>query len=336
MKTLLRIDSSIRVSDSYTRLLTDHFEKVWRRENPDGRVVSRCLATDPVPHLTSEVMASFGQPVNLSSHSASLSDKLIIELKEADHILIGSPLYNLSLPSTLKAYWDHVVRSGVTFEFTGKEYRGLLEGKSATVVTARGGTLSTDHTDDYQTGYLKQVLNFIGIDSVDVISMEETAILESTEESLQQAKHEIDLLFASGNEPEWIGDFTEQDKLEISQIRESQAKAIVGSDAELYANLCTQDIQLLIPSQNEVSGKERFMAVEQDLFSRASFKRFIKNPIRIERSGDLAVEIGKQRVTMEFQGNGNGVFASRQKYTHVFRKTGSGWRFAVLMSNPSE
>ncbi len=336
MKTLLRIDSSIRVSDSYTRFLTDYFEKAWSREYPEGRVVNRCLATDPVPHLTNEVMASFDQPINLSNHSASLSDTLITELKEADHVLIGSPLYNLSLPSTLKAYWDHVVRSGVTFEFTGSGYLGLLRDKSATIVTARGGASSPDYKDDYQIDYLKHILSFIGINSVDVIAVEETSLQDSTEISLQKAKHEIDQLFAGGSQPEWIGEYTEQDRQEISQIREAQAKAIVAGDAEQYASLCTDDIRLLIPSQEQVSGKESFMTVERELFSRASFNRFIKQPICIERSGELAVEIGNQRVAMASLGDHKGVFSSLQKYTHVFRKTENGWRFAVLMSNPSE
>jgi FMN-dependent NADH-azoreductase/ketosteroid isomerase-like protein len=335
MKTLLRLDSSIRLSGSYTRTLTDYYERAWLNENPDGEVIHRCLVNDSIPHFTEEALENFITPY-ASSNDNTLSDRLIAELKKSDHLLIGSPLYNLSLPSSLKAYLDHVVRSTATFVVEDDHYRGLLHNTSATLITARSGISSADYVDDYQTGYLKSILNFIGIGNIEVISVEATGSdNEKSQRSISHAKRKIDDFFISDKEPEWVGSFSKNDKHEISYIRSAQSDAITNGDAERYAELCTDDIQLLIPSHDAISGIETFLKTEQALFASATFDSFIKYPIRIERSDNLAVEIGRQEVAVRNQSDNQGVFASSQKYMHVFRKTNNGWRFSVLMSNQS-
>ncbi len=335
MKTLLRLDSSIRLSGSYTRTLTDYYEGAWLDANPDGKVIRRCLVKDNIPHLTQEVLENFSATYD-SSNDSTLSDQLIAELRKANHVLIGSPLYNLSLPSSLKAYLDHVVRSTATFVVEDGHYRGLLHNTSATLITARSGVSSTDCVDDYQTEYLKGVLNFMGIDDIELVSIEATGLDNGKiGHSISQVKRKIDDFFISDNEPEWVGSFSESEKHEISHIRSAQSEAITDGNATRYAELCTDDIQLLIPSYDAISGIDNFLKAEQALFSSATFDSFIKYPIRIERSNNLAVEIGRQEVVTRNQSNKQGVFASSQKYMHVFRKTNNGWRFAILMSNPS-
>lgn len=136
--------------------------------------------------------------------------------------------------------------------------------------------------------------------------------------------------------PLWQGEFSEQDKHDIEQLRAGQAAAIVAGDASAYAELCCDDIQLLIPSKELVSGKTAFLQVEQALFRSASFTGFEKQPALVVRSGDLAYEVGVQQIQMKNQADAVGVYAARQKYTHIFRCTRQGWRFAVLMSNPNE
>ncbi|HEY0922939.1 YybH family protein [Rheinheimera pacifica] len=136
--------------------------------------------------------------------------------------------------------------------------------------------------------------------------------------------------------PLWQGEFSEQDKHNIEQLRAGQAAAIVAGDASAYAELCSDDIQLLIPSKELVSGKTAFLQVEQALFRSASFTGFEKQPALVVRSGDLAYEVGVQQVQIKNQADAAGVYAARQKYTHIFRRTSQGWRFAVLMSNPNE
>ncbi len=336
MKTLLRIDSSIRLSDSCTRELTGYFEEAWLRNNPDGNVIRRCLIKNPVPHLTQEVFDTF-QNSDESSHADSLSDTLVDEIKYADYLLIGSPLYNLGLPSSLKAYFDHIVRSGVTFESENGRYRGLLGEKRAILITARASYRSPEGDDDFQKGYLEQILAFIGIKHIETVSVEGVwDTLSNLTQTLVYAKEKIDRIFELSNEPNWLGEFSNKDKQEITQLRTAQAEAIIAGDATAYASLCTEDIQLLIPAKDLVSGRDSFLQIEKTLFKNSKFDTFRKMPVCIQRSGELAVEVGRQEVIMKNQDYSGGVFSSHQKYTHVFRLTDNGWRISLLMSNPSE
>jgi FMN-dependent NADH-azoreductase len=336
MKTLLRIDASVRVNGSNTRSLTDYFQSKWLSANPGGIVIQRCLDSNPIPHVSNETIKAF-QNTSGQSQASKLSDTLIDELKRANHLLIGSPLYNLTLPSTLKAYFDHVVRSGLTFEVQQGKYRGLLNGKGATVITARGGKSSPESMDDFQTTYLRSILAFMGINPVEVVALEGTTLdKETKEKALSYARQQVDWLFDWTTSLVWQGEFSENDKQQISFLRAGQADAIIKGDAYAYAELCTDDIQLLIPSHDVVSGRAALLEVEESIFSSAKFASFRKFPFHIERSGNLAVEIGRQEVVMQKHTGADGVFSARQKYTHVFRLTPQGWRFALLMSNPSE
>jgi len=338
MRTLLRIDASARVAGSQSRGLADHFQERWSAAHPDGRVIVRCLARDPVPHLDTATIAAFhaAPPPDegRGAAAAALSDSLIAELESADDMLVSSALYNLGLPSVLKAYFDYVVRSGRTFIMDGGGYRGLLSGKSAFVVAARGGVPSPGQADDFQTPYLRAILSFVGIASIEVIPLDGTAAEEPVRSQCEQnARAHVDRLFARPSEPAWIGAFTSQDRREIGALRAAQAAAIERGDAEAYGQICSDDIALMIPGRDIISGRERFVACEQALFRSSRFASFRKTPERVERSGDLAVETGRQEVTTAGTSDAAGVSAARQKYTHVFRRTAEGWRFAVLMSN---
>ncbi|MDX3774006.1 NAD(P)H-dependent oxidoreductase [Chromatiaceae bacterium AAb-1] len=335
MKTLLRIDTSIRLTDSNTRELSGYFEQAWLQANPDGKVIRRCLATSPVPHLSQEIYEAF-QASGGRADASAISDTLIEEIKLADHIVIGSPLYNFSLPSSLKAYFDYIVRSGLTFEVRQGHYQGLLNGKRATLVTARGGFSSPDDADDFQSDYLRKILAFIGITHVNTVKLEGTGVEQHNKNAaLSRAKREIEQLFSPDQSPAWLGEFSEQDKKEISYLRARQAEVITAGDAGAYAELCTEDIQLLIPARDLVSGKNAFLQAEEALFRSAKFVNFRKIPLSVERSGNLAIEVGRQEAQMQHQDQSEGVFSANQKYMHVFRHTCQGWRFALLMSNAS-
>lgn len=205
MKTLLRIDASVRTQGSTSRALADYFQSRWTEAHPGGRVVARDLALYPVPHLDAATTAAFsglalpgGAP---PPEGLILSDALIAELSSADHLLISSPLYNLSLPSTLKAYLDHVVRSDLTFTRVDGCYVGLLTDKSATVVTTRGGVASPDVEDDFQVRYLRAILAFIGITKVDSIAVDGMSGDEAFRaRRIARARAEIDRLFAPPDE----------------------------------------------------------------------------------------------------------------------------------------
>ncbi|MBN4050112.1 nuclear transport factor 2 family protein [Nitrospira defluvii] len=145
-----------------------------------------------------------------------------------------------------------------------------------------------------------------------------------------------DRLVLSQKEGLWKGPFSEQDIQEIKTLRDNQAHAIIKGDAEAYANLCADDVQLMIPGHDIVSGRAQFLAAENALFENATFSKFTKYPEKIERSGDMVVEIGRQEVSMKKSTDKDGVFSARQKYIHIFRLSAVGWRYAVLMSNHCE
>ena len=124
------------------------------------------------------------------------SDALIAELRAADVIVLGVPMYNFGVPSTLKAYFDHVARAGVTFAYTASGPVGLLTGKQAYVFTARGG-LYAGTPRDTQTGYVRDFLSFLGIEAIEFVYAEGLAIgEESKQKSLAAAHARIDELAA--------------------------------------------------------------------------------------------------------------------------------------------
>ena len=167
MQTLLSISSSLFGTQSQSSRLAQRFIEQWRARHPEGRVITRDLAAQPVPHLTAAGYQGFA--TSAADRSAeqqaavAYSDVLIAELASADTVVLSVPMYNFSVPSTLRAYFDHVARAGVTFRYTSAGPEGLLQGKQAYVFITRGGIYS--EAADTQTPYLRQFLGFIGIDA---------------------------------------------------------------------------------------------------------------------------------------------------------------------------
>lgn len=214
------------------------------------------------------------------------------------------------MPSTLKAYIDHGVRAGITFEVGEKGYHGLLRGTAATLISARGGPGIPEDGADFQTGYLKAILAFIGIESVDVIAVDGTTLDETTrQKGLSRARRQVDLRFEEADAPRWQGPLDEDDKQQIAALRQAQAEAIISGDAEAYADLCTDDIQLLIPGKDLLSGRDAFLDAERTIFAAASFSSFEKYPSSVERGGEMAVEVGLVAVFGAYRRNNTPVRA---------------------------
>jgi FMN-dependent NADH-azoreductase len=142
MKTLLQLNTSLFSTQGQSSRLADAFVAEWKAFNPQGVVIARDLATDTVPHLTAERFQAFlakPEARTLAQQKvANESDALIAELQQADTIVLGLPMYNFGIPSTLKAYFDHIARAGITFRYTAKGAEGLLKGKKAYVFATRG------------------------------------------------------------------------------------------------------------------------------------------------------------------------------------------------------
>lgn len=174
MKTLLRIDASARRRGSYSRRLGDHFESCWRSAHPGGVVITRDLAMEPPPHLNDETIRVFmGEGSAAGVAGADFSERLICELRKAEEVLICSPLYNFVMPSTLKAYVDHVVRFGHTFDRDENGFHGLLHTKAAWLLTTQGG-LARLGVPDFQAPALQAVLQHMGISHIHHIALEGT------------------------------------------------------------------------------------------------------------------------------------------------------------------
>src|SRR5438132_12474590 len=195
MKTLLQIQSSMFAAGGQSSLLAAKFVAEWRAAHPGARVIVRDIGAEPVPHLTAERFQSFlaaPEARTAEQHAiAGFSDALIEALRQADVIVLGLPMYNFGVPSTLKAYFDHIARSGVTFRYTEKGPQGLLVGKKAYVFAARGGLYAGTPLDT-QTSYVRDFLRFLGIDDVEFVYAEGLAMDDARKQtSLVSAKAAI-------------------------------------------------------------------------------------------------------------------------------------------------
>jgi len=198
MKTLLQIQSSIFSDGGQSSRLAERFVAAWRASNPGGKVIVRDLAKEPVPHLDAARFAAFvAKPEERTPEQQAVvdySDALIGELKRADVVVLGLPMYNFGLPSTLKAYFDHVGRAGETFKYTEKGPAGLLTGKKVYVFAARGG-MYAGTPNDTQTPFIRTFLSFIGMDDIEFVYAEGLAISEaSKEKGIARAQAAIDAL----------------------------------------------------------------------------------------------------------------------------------------------
>ena len=173
MKNLLVINSSPNFETSASRKLAADFTVRWTAKNPQGRVHHRDLAADQPPHLDQQMIGAFYTPADQRSAEQKLaiaySETQVAELREADEIVIASPMHNFGISSVLKAWIDQVARVGETFQYTENGPVGLLKGKKVYVLTARGGNYaegSPAAAMDGQEPYLRTVLAFLGLDDV--------------------------------------------------------------------------------------------------------------------------------------------------------------------------
>jgi len=175
MSQILVIESSARKQGSVSRQLTEQFIAQWQATHPADQVKVRDLADSPVPHLDANLLGGWMTPAEQQSEAEraalALSNTLTDELLAADVLVLAAPMYNFAIPSTLKAWLDHVLRAGVTFKYGEQGPEGLLQGKRAFVLTARGGIYAGTGLD-HQEPYLRQALGFIGIVDVQFIHAE--------------------------------------------------------------------------------------------------------------------------------------------------------------------
>jgi len=193
MTTLLQISTSLFSEDGQSSRLSRDFVAAWQTRHPDGRVVVRDLAAKPMPHLTAERFQAFlAKPETRTPAQQAIvaeSDALIAELQAADAVVLGLPMYNFGIPSTLKAWIDHVARAGITVRYTANGPEGLLADRKLTVLAARGGHY-VGTLRDTQTGYIRDFFNFIGIRDIDFVYAEGLAVGEDARRTALDAAHQ--------------------------------------------------------------------------------------------------------------------------------------------------
>ena len=189
---ILQVKSSLFSGNGQSNRLVDEFVALLDEQHPAAEIVERDLAANPVPHLdAARAAALFAKPAERTAEQHAIvaeSDALIDELRRADVLVLGLPMYNFGVPSQLKAWFDHLARAGETFKYTDKGSVGLLTGKKAYVFAARGGLYGDQ---DAQSQFVRQFLEFIGIADIEFVYAEGLAIgAESRDRSIAAARGE--------------------------------------------------------------------------------------------------------------------------------------------------
>ncbi|CAG20362.1 FMN-dependent NADH-azoreductase [Photobacterium profundum] len=178
MSNVLVLKSSILGDYSQSNGLIDHLVSSWG--DSVSSVIERDLVATPIPVLDGEIAGGLrgGDTLTARQEEAlALSDMLINELQNSDTIVIAAPMYNFSVPTQLKNWFDIIARAGVTFSYTENGPVGLITGKKVIVVTTRGG-MHKDGPTDTMVPYLKTILGFIGLTDVEFVYGEALAMGE--------------------------------------------------------------------------------------------------------------------------------------------------------------
>src|SRR5271156_2860415 len=198
MKSILLIQSSPSGTPSYSNLIAYQLIEDLKAAYPAAKVVIRDVSKESLPHVKEHFVSGRGLPLEKRSQAEVLaletSDKLIDELMSADLIVIAAPMHNFGVPSSLKAWVDHVVRPGFTFSYSEKGVEGLVKNKKAILVLASGGVYSSGPMKalDFQEPYLRGVLGFIGISNIDVIRIEGVAMgPDAVQRAIKGAKSQV-------------------------------------------------------------------------------------------------------------------------------------------------
>jgi len=200
MSSLLQINSSVFSENGQSSQLAGHYVENWKRSHPGAAVTVRDLAVDPAPHLDGARVGAFFTPAEQRSEEQqaviAYSDRLIAEIQAADTIVLAAPMYNFSIPSTLKAYFDHISRAGVTFRYSEQGPVGLVTGKKVVVFSTRGGMHAGTPLDS-ETALIRTFLGFLGMTDVTFVYAEGLAMGDDKKlAALEQARQESQKLAA--------------------------------------------------------------------------------------------------------------------------------------------
>ena len=191
--SVLHINSSARLAESNSRIIGQYLVDALGEP-----VVTRDVAQHPLPPISAEDLIAVHGSANSQRPSLltqlALSDRLIAELKDADTLVIGAPIYNFGIPASLKQWVDAVCRAGVSFKYTEQGPQGLLGVKRAFIITASGGTPIGSEID-FASGYLEHICRFIGI--TEIFHIDVSGSKGTPEQVIAQGKQQVDALVGS-------------------------------------------------------------------------------------------------------------------------------------------
>jgi FMN-dependent NADH-azoreductase len=199
--SILHIDSSARLTDSNTRTIGQYLVDIL-----NTTVVHRDLAVNPLPTISAQDLmgvhgSSDEKRDSLQSHLA-LSDQLIQELKTADTLIIGAPMYNFGIAASLKQWIDAICRAGVSFKYSSQGPVGLLNIKRAYIITGSGGT-PVGSNMDFVSGYLAQICSFIGVE--DILHIDASGSKGTPEQIIEWGQQQVHTLISPEKTPEMLG-----------------------------------------------------------------------------------------------------------------------------------
>ncbi len=199
MKKILNIISSPRGANSYSIQLADALLDKLKVEYSDSQVKTVNLVEKHFPHLEESHLVSFFTPVpqqtEKDKEAISHSNEALGDKMAADILFIDAPMYNFAIHSTLKAWIDHIVRSGITFSYSEKGAEGLVKGKKVYLILSTGGVYSDGpmKANDYVEPYLRFMLGFIGLADITTLRVEGTAYPDLKDTALEKAINAIGL-----------------------------------------------------------------------------------------------------------------------------------------------
>ncbi|MGY5351581.1 FMN-dependent NADH-azoreductase [Wenyingzhuangia sp. IMCC45533] len=191
---ILKINSSANMQTSVSRKYVDVIASKIKDKHTDAKIIDRDVVNSNLPHLNGAMLDSFfadGERTQAQKDAVAVSDALVQELQEADVLVIGAPVYNFSIPATLKTYIDLIVRAGITFKYTENGPVGLLENKKTFIVVPSGG-VAVGSEADFNTPYLKQILAFLGITDITIVPFDQ--LMMGAEDKIKSAEAQIENL----------------------------------------------------------------------------------------------------------------------------------------------
>ncbi|WP_334057184.1 FMN-dependent NADH-azoreductase [Polaribacter sp. P097] len=188
---ILNINSSSNKTSSTSSMFAEKLVKQLVSENEGSSVVTRHTTYSDLPFIDEVILGALfpqGERTEDQNKALAISNELVQEVQEADVLVIGAPIYNFSVPASLKAYFDLIARAGLTFKYGDKGPVGLLENKKAYIVISSGGT-EVGSEIDFAGKYIEHFLGFIGITDVEFVKLDQ--LMFSSEAKLESANKQI-------------------------------------------------------------------------------------------------------------------------------------------------